>query len=157
MRYLADLLVKLRLDEDGAKAFSRGAAINTDDNMRLELAVPRSLYKDDVESVQTELAGYPPDVLDYVIDYESEREMEMELAASFFTAGVDEEALRHCRRALELEASFDGLKLLGQILHRKGELREARKALEQALVYGGDRASRRFVQTLLSSLAPAGS
>ena len=156
VRYPADLLVKLRLDEDGAKAFSRGAAINTDDNMRLELTAPQSLYEDDIESTRAELARYPPDVLAYLIDYESEREMEIELAASFFTAGMDGEALRHCRRALELEASFDGLKLLGQILYKKGELPEARKALEQALVYGGDRASRRFVQTLLSSLTPAG-
>ena len=56
-------------------------------------------------------------------------------------------------RALEFETSFDGLKLLGQILHRQGELRAARTAWERALAWGGDPASRAFVETLLRSLA----
>ena len=158
VRYPADLLVKLRLDEDGAEAFSQGAPINTDDNMRLELAAPRSLYKDRIELVRAEMDRYPPNALDYLIDYESEPEMEIELAASSFTAGRNEEVLRHCRRALQIETSCAGLKLLGQILHRNGELQEARTALEHALIYGGDPAGRTFVRTLLSSLAlPAGS
>ena len=157
VRYPTDLLVKLRLDEAGVETFSRGAPLNTDDNMRLELAAPRTLYQDRVEATRAEMARYPPDVLEYLVDYESEPEMEFELAASFFTAGMDEQALRHGRRALELETSFDGLKLLGQILHRQGELRAARTAWERALAWGGDPASRAFVETLLRSLArPAG-
>ena len=157
VRYPTDLLVKLRLDEAGVEAFSRGAPLNTDDNMRLELAAPRTLYQDRVEATRAEMARYPPDVLEYLVDYESEPEMEFELAASFFTAGMDEQALRHCRRALEIETSFDGLKLLGQVLHRQGELRAARTAWERALAWGGDPANRAFVETLLRSLArPAG-
>ena len=157
VRYPTDLLVTLRLDEAGVETFSRGAPLNTDDNMRLELAAPRTLYQDRVEATRAEMARYPPDVLEYLVDYESEPEMEFELAASFFTAGMDEQALRHCRRALELETSFDGLKLLGQVLHRQGELRAARTAWERALAWGGDPASRAFVETLLRSLTrPAG-
>ena len=157
VRYPTDLLVKLRLDEAGVETFSRGAPLNTDDNMRLELAAPRTLYQDRVEATRAEMARYPPDVLEYLVDYESEPEMEFELAASFFTAGMDEQALRHCRRALEFETSFDGLKLLGQILHRQGELRAARTAWERALAWGSDPASRAFVETLLRPLArPAG-
>ena len=157
VRYPTDLLVKLRLDDAGVETFSRGAPLNTDDNMRLELAAPRTLYQDRTEAIRAEMARYPPDVLEYLVDYESEPEMEFELAASFFTAGMDEQALRHCRRALEFETSFDGLKLLGQILHRQGELRAARTAWERALAWGGDPASRAFVETLLRSLTrPAG-
>ena len=157
VRYPTDLLVTLRLDEAGVETFSRGAPLNTVDNMRLELAAPRTLYQDRVEATRAEMARYPPDVLEYLVDYESEPEMEFELAASFFTAGMDEQALRHCRRALELETSFDGLKLLGQVLHRQGELRAARTAWERALAWGGDPASRAFVETLLRSLTrPAG-
>ena len=155
--YPADLLVKLRLDDAGVETFSRGAPLNTDDNMGLELAAPRTLYQDRVEATRAEMARYPPDVLEYLVDYESEPEMEFELAASFFTAGMDEQALRHGRRALELETSFDGLKLVGQILHRQGELRAARTAWERALAWGGDPAGRAFVETLLRSLTrPAG-
>ena len=157
VRYPTDLLVKLRLDEAGVETFSRGVPLNTDDNMRLELAAPRTLYQARIEATRAEMARYPPDVLEYLVDYESEPEMEFELAASFFTAGMDEQALRHCRRALELETSFDGLKLLGQVLHRQGELRAARTAWERALAWGGDPASRAFVETLLRSLTrPAG-
>ena len=157
VRYPADLLVKLRLDEAGVETFSRGAPLNTDDNMRLELAAPRTLYQDRVEATRAEMARYPPDVLEYLVDYESEPEMEFELAASFFTAGMDEQVLRHCRRALEFETSFDGLKRLGQILHRQGELRAARTAWERALAWGSGPASRAFVETFLRSLArPAG-
>ena len=158
VHYQADLLVKLHLDEDGAEAFSQGAPINTDDNMRLELTAPRSPYKDRIELVRAEMDRDPPNVLDCLIDYESEPEMEIELAASCFIAGRDEEVLRHCRCALEMEISFAGLKLLGQTLHRKGELQEVRTALGHALIYGGDLAGRTFVRTLLSSLAlPVGS
>jgi len=45
-RYPTDLLIKLRLDERGAVAYSHGAVLNTDDNMRLELAAPTTLYQD---------------------------------------------------------------------------------------------------------------
>ena len=100
VRYPADLLVKLRLDERGVAQFGTGAALNTDDNMRLELAAPRTLYQDRLAAILAELDRYPPAPLDLLTDYGSPGAAEVELAASYFTAGRYDEALRHCERAL---------------------------------------------------------
>jgi spermidine synthase len=43
---LPDLLPRLLLDVEDVPLFARGAALNTDDNARLEFAAPRSLYAD---------------------------------------------------------------------------------------------------------------
>ena len=59
VRYPADLLVKLRLDERGVAQFGTGAALNTDDNMRLELAAPRTLYQDRLAAILAELDPVP--------------------------------------------------------------------------------------------------
>ena len=135
VRYPADLLVKLRLDERGTAAFAAGAELNTDDNMRLELAAPRTRYQDRLVAIRAELDRHPPAPL--------------ELAASYFTAGRDDDALRHCERALALESSFEGLKLLGQIAERGGDRRRARHAWRLALATGGDPGQRALVQALL--------
>ena len=71
VRSPADLLVKLRLDERGTAAFAAGAALNTDDNMRLELAAPRTLYQDRLAAIRTELDRHPPAPLDLVTGYGS--------------------------------------------------------------------------------------
>ena len=155
VRYPADLLVKLRLDERGTAAFAAGAALNTDDNMRLELAAPRTLYQDRLIAIRTELDRHPPAPLDLVTGYGSPAEVEVELAASYFTAGRDDEALRHCERALALEPSFEGLKLLGQIAERGGDRRRARHAWRLALATGGDPPQRALVQALLLGVEPA--
>ncbi|MEE2612731.1 MAG: hypothetical protein VX975_02780, partial [Acidobacteriota bacterium] len=155
VRYPADLLVKLRLDERGTAAFAAGAALNTDDNMRLELAAPRTLYQDRLIAIRTEFDRHPPAPLDLVTGYGSPAEAEVELAASYFTAGRDDEALRHCERALALEPSFEGLKLLGQIAERGGDRRRARHAWRLALATGGDPPQRALVQALLLGVEPA--
>ena len=155
VRYPADLLVKLRLDERGTAAFAAGAALNTDDNMRLELAAPRTLYQDRLIAIRAELDRHPPAPLDLVTGYGSPAEAEVELAASYFTAGRDDEALRHCERALALEPSFEGLKLLGQIAERGGDRRRARHAWRLALATGGDPPQRALVQALLLGVEPA--
>ena len=80
---------------------------------------------------------------------------EVERAASYFTAGRDDEALRHCERALALEPSFEGLKLLGQIAARGGDRRRARHAWRLALATGGDPPQRALVQALLLGVEPA--
>ena len=154
VRYPADLLVKLRLDERGTAAFAAGAALNTDDNMRLELAAPRTLYQDRLATIRAELDRHPPAPFDLLTGYGSPAEAEFELAASYFTAGRDDEALRHCERALALETSFEGLKLLGQIAERGGDRRRARHAWRLALAAGGDPPQRALVQALLLGVEP---
>ena len=67
----------------------------------------------------------------------------------------DDEALRHCERALALETSFEGLKLLGQIAERGGDRRRARHAWRLALATGGDPPQRALVQALLLGVEPA--
>ena len=154
VRYPADLLVKLRLDEYGAAAFAAGAALNTDDNMRLELAAPRTLYQDRLTAIRAELDRHPPAPFDLLTDYGSPADVEVELAASYFTAGRNDEALRHCERALALEPSFEGLKLLGQIAERGGDRRRARHAWRLALATGGDPGQRALVRALLLGVEP---
>ncbi len=51
MPYPSDVLVSMTLDDDGTQAFSIDAILNTDDNMLLELHAPRSLYRDEVDSI----------------------------------------------------------------------------------------------------------
>ena len=149
VRYPADLLVRLRLDERGTAVFAAGAPLNTDDNMRLELAAPRSLYQDRLTAIRAELDRHAPVPLDLLTGYGSSAEAEIELAASYFTAGRDDEALRHCERALAFEPSFEGLKLLGQIAERRGDPRRARHAWRLALAAGGNPGQRALVQALL--------
>jgi len=152
LRFPADLLIELRLDEMGVEAFSRGAPLNTDDNMLLELAAPRSLYRHRVEAIVAEMAKHPPRILPHLTGYASQAEAELELAASFFTEGKKDQALDLCRRALAQQDSFEGRKLLGQILSDLGRKEEARSALHQALRLGGEAEARRFVEALLRSL-----
>lgn len=152
VRFPADLLIELRLDERGVEAFSRGARLNTDDNMLLELAAPRSLYRHRVEAIVAEMEKHPPRFLPHLTGFASEAEAELELAASFFTEGKKDQALEACRRALARQDSFEGQKLLGQILSGLDRKQEAREALQQALRLGGEGEARRFVEALLRSL-----
>jgi hypothetical protein len=41
----------MRLDSRGVDAFTKEAPMNTDDNMRLGAPGPRTLYRDDVDSI----------------------------------------------------------------------------------------------------------
>ena len=145
VNYPADLIVKLGLDEEGVAAFTTGAPLNTDDNMRIELAAPRTLYADRKEAIYAALAEHLPMPLDLVDGDDSRAAVSLELAASYFTAGEDD-------AALALEPSFDGLKLLGQIAQRQGDTHRARNAWSLALAMEGDAGSRAFVQGLLQSL-----
>jgi spermidine synthase len=157
MRYPADVLVGMSLDAEGAAAFSRGAPLNTDDNLLLELNAPRTLYRDDVAEILEAMRKHPSDVLAHLVDVPSEAELRIELAASFFTEGNLKAALEHAERSVALDGSFEGEKLLGQVLQRLGRNDEARAALKRALAAGGDPASRRFVEAMLRSLdSPAG-
>jgi spermidine synthase len=152
LRFPADLMIDLRLDEKGVEAFSHGAPLNTDDNMLLELAAPRNLYRHRVEDILAEMSKNPPEHLTHLTGSPSEGEAELELAASFFTRGKKREALEVCQRALARRDSFEGRKLLGQILSGLGRKEEARQALHRALRLGGETEGRRFVQALLRSL-----
>ncbi len=158
MKYPSDVLVSMSLDAKGAELFSTGAPINTDDDMRLELRAPRSLYTDHVEEILEAMRRHPPDVVTALTDVASESSVRIELAASYFTSGHLDAALRNAQRAVEVDDSFEGQKLLGQILQRLGRKDEARVALERALHAGGDPAGRHFVEAMLRSLdGPAGS
>ncbi|MEE9179685.1 MAG: tetratricopeptide repeat protein, partial [Vicinamibacteria bacterium] len=151
--YPADILAALRLDEAGAEEFSRNAPFNTDDNLLLELAAPRSLYRDRTDAIRAELNRYPPSVMDVLTDYDSEVDVLLELGASYFTDGRKEQALEVCQRALAIRDSFEGQKLLGQTLQSMGRTDEARRALQKALRHeDGDAEGRKFVQALLRSL-----
>ena len=154
IRYPSDVLVSLSLDSAGAEAFSADALLNTDDNMRLELNAPRTLYRDNVESILAAMREHSPDVLEHLVDVPSEAALRVELAASFFTAKKLDAALAHAERSVAMEPTFEGQKLLGQILQQLGRIDEARAALEGALAAGGDPSSRKFVEAMLRSLAP---
>jgi spermidine synthase len=156
IRYPADILAELSLDDEGTATFADGAPINTDDNLLLELAAPRSLYLDRAEAIRADMHRYPPKVIEILTDYDSPADVHLELAASYFTGGKKEEALAACRRALEIRDSFEGLKLLGQTLQSLGRIEEAREALEKALRSKSDDVEgKRFVQALLRSLDEA--
>ena len=150
--YPADLLVKLGLDEAGVAAFAADAPLNTDDNMRIELEAPRTLYVDRVAAIDAALAEHPPDPSRVARGYDSDAALHLELANSYFTVGDDDMAMQFCRRAVDLEPSFDGMKLLGQIAQRQGDTLMARNAYNLALALGGDTSGRAFVHGLLQSL-----
>ena len=153
INYPTDVLAALRLDEGGVEEFSRNALFNTDDNLRLELAAPRSLYRDRTEAIRAELNRYPPSAIDVLSDYDSEVDVLLELAASYFTDGRKDQALEVCERALAIRDSFEGQKLRGQTLQSMGRTDEARRALQKALRHeDGDAQGRKFVQALLRSL-----
>ena len=133
-------------------AFAADAPINTDDNMRIELEAPRTLYVDRVAAIDAALAEHPPDPSQIARGYDSEAALHLDLANSYFTAGADEMAMEFCQRAIDLAPSFDGMKLLGQIAQRQGDTLLARNAYSLALTMGGDTGSRAFVQGLLQSL-----
>ena len=157
MPYPSDVLVSMTLDDDGTRAFSADAILNTDDNMLLELHAPRSLYRDEVESILDTMRSYPPDIMNHLVDVDSEIDTRLELAASYFTAEKLDAALLQTELAVSIEASFEGQKLRGQILQRLGRDDEAKQALQDALAAGGDPTSRRFVEAMLRSLdSPAG-
>lgn len=157
MPYPSDVLASMTLDDDGSEAFSADAILNTDDNMLLELHAPRSLYRDEVDSILDAMRSYPPDVMNQLVDVDSETDTRLELAASYFTAEKLDEALLQTELAVSIAPSFDGQKLRGQILQRLGRDDEAKQALEDALAQGGDATGRRFVEAMLRSLdSPAG-
>ncbi len=152
LRYPYDILSNLRLDDKGTAEYSRGAPLNTDDNMLLELAAPRSLYRSQIETIRSVIARYPPNLIDHLQGYGSPAEVYVEVAASHFTAGRNEQALVASRQSLEIENSFEGQKLLGQILQDMGRGGEAKESLENALALGGDPEERKFIEALLRSL-----
>jgi Flp pilus assembly protein TadD len=158
LKYPSDVLVSMRLDSRGVEAFAREAPMNTDDNMRLELRAPKTLYRDDIDSILAAMGEHRPDVVSQLSDMSSEAWVRSELAASYFTSGDLEAALANAERSVAISASFEGQKLLGQILQQLGRTNEARAALQGALDAGGDPEGRRFVEAMLRSLEqPAGS
>jgi spermidine synthase len=152
LHYPFDLLVELTLDTSGCEEFSRGAPLNTDDNMRLELSAPRTLYIDRIEEIGQAFARHPVSVVDHVSGYRSVGEVTLEQAASLFTAGKNEAALAACEQAIALEPTFAAYKLRGQILQGLGRAHEAHRAFEFALSLGGDEDEQAFVRALLRSL-----
>jgi spermidine synthase len=158
LKYPSDVLVSMRLDSLGVEAYAKEAALNTDDNMRLELRAPKTLYRDDVDAILAAMGKHRPDIVSQLSDMSSEAWVRSELAASFFTSGDLAAALENAERSVALRASFEGQKLLGQILQQLGRKTEARAALEGALDAGGDPEGRRFVEAMLRSLSsPTGS
>jgi spermidine synthase len=153
LKYPSDVLVSMRLDSRGVEAFANEAPMNTDDNMRLELRAPRTLYRDDVDSILSAMRKHRPDIVSQLTDVPSEAGVRSELAASYFTSGELDAALENAERSVALTASFEGQKLLGQILQQLGRKNEARAALEGALDAGGDPEGRRFVEAMLRALS----
>ena len=154
LKYPSDVLVSMRLDSRGAEAFAKEAPLNTDDNMRLELRAPKTLYRDDIDAILAAMREHRPDVVSQLRDMPSEASVRAELAASYFTSGELDAALDNAARSVALATSFEGQKLLGQILQRLGRTNEARAALQSALDAGGDPEGRRFVEAMLRSLGP---
>jgi spermidine synthase len=151
VRYPLDLLIELRLDDQGARAFAGDAPLNTDDNMLLELLAPRTLHRDRSPQILAAMAEHPPQALDSLSGYASRAALDLERAASLFTHGRHAEALEACWDSLALETTFEGKKLLGQILQQLGRPEEARRALREALALDADAPARAFVEGLLRS------
>jgi spermidine synthase len=152
IRYPLDVFLDLRLDASGTARFSEAAPINTDDNMRIELSAPRTLYGDRVDAILAAMTGYSASIEGLLSASRDPTEVTLELAASLFTAGDNERALEACQRALAARPSFEAQKLLGQILHGMGRLADARTALQEALDMEGAPEGRRFVQALLRAI-----
>jgi len=152
INYPFDLLADLRLDERGVETYANGAPLNTDDNLLLELAAPRSLYRDNIDATRAGMDSHSRSVLEHLSNYGSPTEVYLELASSFFTTKRMDEALATCRLSLGAEATFEGWKLLGLIQQSRGETVEARKAWETALTLEADPKDLRFVQAALRSL-----
>jgi spermidine synthase len=150
-----DLLVELRLDEAGAEAFARGAPLNTDDNMRLELMAPRTLYGDHLDAIRAAMDGHAPSLAASVAGYGTPAQLDLERAASLFTRGRASEALAACRQSLAQAVTFEGKKLLGQILGEMGRADEARLALREALALDADAGAKAFGEALIETLPPA--
>jgi predicted RNA polymerase sigma factor len=126
--------------------------VNTDDNMLLELAAPRTLHSDRSAQIRAALARHPPQPEQSLSGYTSLHEPHRERAASLYTAERTEEALAACEEALRHGTSFEAKQLLGQILHKLGRIEEARRALTEALAMEADPQQRAFAQGLLSLL-----
>ena len=107
MPYASDVLASMTLDDHGTEAFAEGAPLNTDDNMYLELRAPRSLYRDDVDSILESMHRFPPDVIAHLTDVDSESDVRLALAASYFTAERLDEALAQAERAVAIDPSFE--------------------------------------------------
>jgi spermidine synthase len=163
VKYPSDVLASMTLDEQGARALSENAPLNTDDNMRLELSAPRTLYRDEVDAILETMRERTPDVVAHLEDVELESPREaavrLEIAASLFTDGRMERARSEAERAVAIHPTFESQKLLGQIFERLGDPARARSSLEGALqAAGGDAEGRRFVEAMLRSLdSPSGS
>jgi len=153
VRYPGDLLVDFRLDARGAEAFAGARVVNTDDNLLLELAAPRTAYRNDRDALVASMGPVPASLFGHLLGYTSRADVEIELGASFFTQGRKREALAACERALLEKNTFEGRKLQGQVLSSLGRTDDARAALQAALRLGGDPEGRRFVEALLRSLA----
>lgn len=151
-RYPFDLLIDLQLDDRGAAAFSGDAPLNTDDNLLLELGAPRTLHRDRSPEILAAMAEHPAQLAASLSGYPNRAGLDLERAASLFTRGRHEEALAACREALAREKSFEGKKLLGQILQQLGQRDEARRAFREALALEADAGARAFVEGLLRSL-----
>jgi spermidine synthase len=152
LHYPFDVLVGLTLDTEGCAEFAEGAPLNTDDNMRLELSAPRTLYVDRTEEIGEALQEHQVTVVDYVDDEHSRGEILLDQAASLFTADRNEEALAVCQDAIALDPSFAAYKLRGQILQALGRTDEARRAFEFVLDLGGTPEERAVVEALLRSV-----
>ncbi len=157
IRHPFDLLSRLALDPATSGAFTGSAPINTDDNMHLELQAPRCLYLDRLGEITAAFERHPPDLSRHLSGFGSTVEVDLEQAASLFTVGEHREALALCARANAAEPTFEGYKLLGQVLDGLGRTAEARQALITALsLAGGDDGSRAFVRAMLRSIESTG-
>jgi spermidine synthase len=152
LHYPFDLLVGLTLDTRGCAEFSRGAPLNTDDNMRLELSAPRTLYVNRTSQIGAALAEHQVALIEHVVDDRPRGEVLVDQAASLFTAGRHEEALATCQEAIALGPSFAAYRLRGQILQALGRVDEARRAYEFVLSLGGSPEERAVVEALLRSV-----
>jgi tetratricopeptide (TPR) repeat protein len=147
-----DLLVGLGLDTRGCAGFSRGASLNTDDNMHLELSAPRTLYVDRIEEIGQALGEHRGSLLEHVDDDRPRGEVVLDQAASLFTAGRLEEALATCQEAIAAQPSFAAYRLRGQILQGLGRADEARRTYRFVLGLGGSPEERAVVEALLRSV-----
>jgi spermidine synthase len=146
-----DLLVGLTLDSQGCADFSRGAPLNTDDNLYLELSAPRTLYVDRTAEIGEALQKHQVAVVDHVDDDRSRGSILLDQAASLFTASRLDEALATCQQAIALEPSFAAYKLRGQILQDLGRTEEARRAYQFVLSMEASPQERALVEALLRS------
>jgi spermidine synthase len=171
----ADLFSRFRLDDNGIEAYiSMGSAsagpghddglLNTDDNAKVEFAAARTLYQQDHEANDHEIAQVACSILPHLGFLPGSREngaisVSSAIARRLIRSGLLEKAEALIVAAQTLPAATprekaDLMAARGALLHKKGDIEGARRVWSEALAL--DPLQRRATHGLASLMLSAG-